>query len=281
VADELAASTADKQAMGAVFAVRAEHALVCADPGRAVRHATDGLAALGAGEDMALVSQLAWLGLRAFADSRERGGAIADPDASRELLDHSTDRCRESPPTASSVLYLAFCDGEQARLDERPGIDEWTAAVDTADRLGARYHGAYARYRTGQAILRARGPRANARDSLSRALATADELGAEPLAGWVRDAARSARVSLPASESRRDADPVRARYADFHLTPREIEVLELVVAGRSNREIASGLFISERTAAVHVSRILSKLGVKSRAEAIALAHSGGLVDPLR
>jgi DNA-binding NarL/FixJ family response regulator len=56
------------------------------------------------------------------------------------------------------------------------------------------------------------------------------------------------------------------------LTPREREVFALLVAGMSNRAIASGLFISEKTASVHVSNILAKLGVRSRLQAVSLAR---------
>jgi DNA-binding CsgD family transcriptional regulator len=60
------------------------------------------------------------------------------------------------------------------------------------------------------------------------------------------------------------------------LTPRELEVLQLVADGRSNGEIASALFISTKTASVHVSNILAKLGVSGRGEAAAVAHRVGL-----
>ncbi|WP_216858366.1 response regulator transcription factor, partial [Actinomadura verrucosospora] len=62
------------------------------------------------------------------------------------------------------------------------------------------------------------------------------------------------------------------------LTPRETEVLRLVAAGRSNREIAEALFISVKTASVHVSNILGKLGVAGRGEAAARAHRLRLFD---
>jgi DNA-binding NarL/FixJ family response regulator len=65
----------------------------------------------------------------------------------------------------------------------------------------------------------------------------------------------------------------------FGLTARELEVLQLVAAGRSNREIAAELFISAKTASVHVSNILGKLGVASRGEAAATAYREGLADP--
>ena len=65
---------------------------------------------------------------------------------------------------------------------------------------------------------------------------------------------------------------------DFGLTSREREVLASVAAGRTNRQIAEELFISESTAGVHVSHILSKLGVSSRTQAARLAISQGLVE---
>ena len=70
----------------------------------------------------------------------------------------------------------------------------------------------------------------------------------------------------------------RAPDADHELTPRELEVLTLVAAGRTNREIAEALFVSEKTAGHHVSSILRKLGVRSRVEAAGAAQRLGLVD---
>jgi DNA-binding NarL/FixJ family response regulator len=61
------------------------------------------------------------------------------------------------------------------------------------------------------------------------------------------------------------------------LTARELEVLRLVASGHTNREIAAALFVTQRTAATHVSHILAKLGVASRIEAAASAVRFGLV----
>ncbi len=70
-----------------------------------------------------------------------------------------------------------------------------------------------------------------------------------------------------------------AGTGELGLTGRELEVLRLVAAGRSNREIAAELFISPKTASVHVSNILGKLGAASRGEAAAKAHTLRLFDP--
>ena len=60
------------------------------------------------------------------------------------------------------------------------------------------------------------------------------------------------------------------------LTPREAEVLSLVAAGQTNRQIGEALFVSEKTASVHVSNILRKLGVSSRVDAAAVAQRLGV-----
>ena len=83
------------------------------------------------------------------------------------------------------------------------------------------------------------------------------------LARWVR--LRLPEVQSPAPDGDRDID-------SYGLTERELEVLQLVAAGRSNPQIASELFISPKTASVHVSRILAKLGVQGRTQAAAVAH---------
>ena len=71
----------------------------------------------------------------------------------------------------------------------------------------------------------------------------------------------------------------RARRVHTALTEREREVLCLVAGGAKNRQIAARLFISPKTASVHVSRILTKLDATTRTEAAALAHASGLVRP--
>ncbi|WP_237509124.1 helix-turn-helix domain-containing protein, partial [Streptomyces malaysiensis] len=85
----------------------------------------------------------------------------------------------------------------------------------------------------------------------------------------------SAAASEPA-EPDHPADPAE----ELGLTPRERDVLRLVAAGRSNRQIAEELFISPKTASVHVSNILAKLRVSGRTEAAAVAHRLRLVDGL-
>ena len=106
---------------------------------------------------------------------------------------------------------------------------------------------------------------------LRRAAPLAAQLGARPLADTITSLARRAGVTLDAKT------PVRP--GRLGLTDRELEVLRLVAAGRTNRDIAADLFISAKTASVHVSNIMAKLGAANRAQAAAIAQSRGLFDP--
>jgi DNA-binding CsgD family transcriptional regulator len=89
----------------------------------------------------------------------------------------------------------------------------------------------------------------------------------------------ASRAALPlSSEAGRETGPA----VPFGLTARELEVLALVANGRTNRQIGAALFISEKTASVHVSRILAKLGARTRAQAAGMAVTlglGGGADP--
>ena len=157
------------------------------------------------------------------------------------------------------------------------------------DEAAAAWAGLGEPYPLGETLLHAaetalaRGDREGAAERLRRAAALADELGAHPLAEQIAILARRARIRLipetgdAASEGQGPGDP-GVGGGEHGLTERELEVLRLVAAGRSNREIAAELFISPKTASVHVSNILGKLGVASRGEAAARAHSLRLFD---
>jgi DNA-binding CsgD family transcriptional regulator/tetratricopeptide (TPR) repeat protein len=106
-------------------------------------------------------------------------------------------------------------------------------------------------------------------ERLRRAALLAAELGARPLADTITSLARRAGVPL--------GDKAQPRPDRLGLTDREFDVLRLVAAGRSNRDIAADLFISAKTASVHVSNILAKLGAANRGEAAAIAHSRQLI----
>jgi DNA-binding NarL/FixJ family response regulator len=120
----------------------------------------------------------------------------------------------------------------------------------------------------------AAGDRQAASASVAQAHALASEVGAAPLAGEAAALASRARLRLAEPAAVPPADPL----ARFGLTDREREILSLLTAGRSNPQIAQALFISRKTASVHVSNILAKLGVESRGEAAAVAHRLGVTQ---
>jgi DNA-binding NarL/FixJ family response regulator len=138
----------------------------------------------------------------------------------------------------------------------------WSAAAAAWEALGYPYPLAYALLRSAEAAV-ADGDREEASTLLSRAADLTGRLGAKPLRAEIDLVARRSRLTVAGAETGHPA---------FGLTAREQEVLRLVAEGRSNRDIAEELFISAKTASVHVSNILAKLSVTSRGEAAATAH---------
>ena len=163
-------------------------------------------------------------------------------------------------------------DGDPALAHGR-ALAQWDAAAAAWEHAAQPYQVAVAMLRAADAAMTA-GDRDAAAERLRRAAELADQLGARPLAEEIGLFARSARLALGAGR-----DDTSAAPRPLGLTARESEVLRLVAAGRSNPEIAAELFISAKTASVHVSNILAKLGVSSRGEAAAAAYRLRLFDP--
>ncbi len=166
-----------------------------------------------------------------------------------------------------AAAWLARLEAEAARLAGRAAPEPWAASV-AAFGYGHVYEQARSRWRLAEALVAA-GDRAGAAGPLRSAAETARALGAAPLLAAATALARRARLELPG------AGRVVGTAAVF--TPRETEVLALLARGRTNRQIGAELYISEKTASVHVSNILAKLGAGSRTEAVAVAASRGLL----
>ncbi|QIQ02516.1 AAA family ATPase [Streptomyces liangshanensis] len=178
-------------------------------------------------------------------------------------------------PTVVPVwqAYGLLLDAELARAEGRTDPELWGRAALAFERAGRPYETAVAQCGWAAALLDAHGNRSAAAGPLARAHALAAGLGARPLAEETAQLAARARIGLDAAPGEGDptaddTDPVRA----LGLTPREQDVLRLVAAGHTNRRIAEELYISPKTASVHVSNILGKLGVSGRTEAAATAH---------
>jgi len=225
------------------------------------------------------------LGLRVEADRAELArarhpGQPAPDDHTATGLLARLGQAAQGPAAAGLpelAAWHALGLAERTRQQGPADPTAWAAAVAAWERLGQPYRAAYAGYRHAEAILASAGDRDTAAVVLGRAAAITGRLGARPLDAEIKALARRARLDLtppPAAAAPVASTPAPA--AQLGLTPREAEVLALVAAGRSNRQIAQALFISPKTVGVHVSNILAKLGVAGRVEAAAIAHRLGL-----
>jgi DNA-binding CsgD family transcriptional regulator len=165
---------------------------------------------------------------------------------------------------AEPAAFAVMARAEARELSGGPQPESWRAAVTAWDHCGDRYWAALCRYRTADALLRAKADRSAAAKIAAEALAAARSLGAAPLAADLEVLNRRGRLAAGAVLE----DPLRR----LGLTEREAEVLDLVAGGRTNRQIGDVLFISEKTVSVHVTNLLRKLGVQSRAEAAEMSR---------
>jgi DNA-binding CsgD family transcriptional regulator len=232
--------------------------------------------------------QLLWLGMRIQADRAELGRARhdqAEVEAAMRAADALAARAAAMAPNplvpgATPILatsaVAALFNGERSRLEGRPDPAQWQAAAMAWLALGRPYPAAYAQWRQAEALLVGKQPAGQAVESLRAAHATARRLGAKPLLRQIRALASRARITLEAPQA--EPAPIPSPAEQLGLTARELEVLRHVAAGRSNREIGEALFITAKTASVHISNILRKLQVTSRVQAATAAHRLGLVD---
>jgi DNA-binding CsgD family transcriptional regulator len=187
----------------------------------------------------------------------------------------------DHPFVATIPAERATWEAERTRLEGEDDPAAWAAAAKTWEDLGCPHRAAYALWRQAQAQLEAGQPAATAASALRAAAAAAH--GHEPLLARVRALAERARIPLhaPAAATQDTPPPPAEGGTRYGLTERELAVLRLLAAGRSNTQIGAELFISQRTAGVHVTNILRKLGVSGRVQAAALAERAGLLEAQR
>jgi len=244
-----------------------------------------------AGADPGYAAPLYALGLRAAADRAELARARRDDEEvleARRAGDTLTGQlqARLSPegadgalPTPRTEAQAVLCQAELARLDGRTEPDLWEAAAKAWERLGEPYPTSYARWRQAEALLLGGLGREQVEPSLRAAHQTTVELGAAPLRAELEALARRGRLDLGSEAAATAAAKPSSPLDPLGLTAREQEVLALVAIGRTNAQIAETLFISPKTATVHVSNILTKLGVRNRVEAATIAHRLRIVQP--
>jgi ATP/maltotriose-dependent transcriptional regulator MalT len=231
----------------------------------------------------AFFTPLLVLAVRAEAELAQRARSDRQPAAEREAVTRAeallgwarTLTGPEAWPLGSApdevLLEVELCELETLRSRGEDRADAWsTVAARWAER-GRPYPAAYARLREAEAAIAENAPRARVTEALASARATAVRLGARPLLKQIELVSRRARVRHTEEERVLPGEAAG-------LTLRELDVLRLIAEGRTNPEIGKALYMSPKTASVHVSRILSKLDVKTRTEAAGVAHRLGLLD---
>ena len=232
-----------------------------------------------------MVGRLLTLAARAAADLAEAGRDATDRDAmaaAQERADEAEQlrerfvKLGDDPlrPRDTIARIRGDVTGWEAELGRARGTDtteQWQRVGSMWEELGHPHRSSYGWWRAARRALREPVDRPAAADALRRAHAAAD--GHVPLLAAISELAGRLRL---AGLGTHETLPGRDRHDT--LTEQEQRVLRLVAQGRTNAEIAKELFISPKTASVHVSNILRKVGVPNRAAAAAWAHSVGLVE---
>ncbi|GAA2323364.1 AAA family ATPase [Streptomyces kunmingensis] len=221
--------------------------------------------------------RLAALTLSGVADAAEEARRSGDASAVERWTPIATELVELARGTAAQgedgteqgpegLAWLARAEAEAVRAATGPSVEAWERAV-TAFGYGEPYELARCRRRLAEALLIA-DRREEAAEQARAARTVAERLGAVPLREALDALARRGRFTeAPGAEERIAA-----------LTARESDVLRLLGRGRTNRQIGEELFISGKTASVHVSNILAKLGAASRTEAVGIAYREGLIE---
>jgi len=286
MADQTSARLGDLQQRGAFHIAAAELALEEGRPDDASEEIERALDLAAGTDDLDYRPEMCALGARALADRLEEAqtrGRPLDVDKAR-LLARGLVEELEGAIAATvaggghcnprTLAFASTCAAEESRL-RSSDPQAWAQAAADWDTAGEPYPGAYCRWREAEALLAGRAGRGRAEECLQSAWAAASQLGAERLSERVESLARRARIAL-ADVGATEPAAADTLASDLGLTPREVEVLAQLAAGRTDREIADNLFISKKTASVHVSNLLRKLDVSNRVEAGRVGEVHGL-----
>jgi DNA-binding CsgD family transcriptional regulator/tetratricopeptide (TPR) repeat protein len=193
-------------------------------------------------------------------------GRAADDEATEAFFAALTDALSSRHVTGRlAAACRSEIDAHVGRTSDADTAPRWAHAASLWTELGRAYDAAWCRVFEAECAARD-GERARATKALEQARAVADRLGAVPLGERIRTAARRWRIDGVA----------RAKRA-AGLTSRELEVVGLLAEGLTNAQIAERLYMSPKTASVHVSHVIAKLGVANRTQAAAVAHRKGLL----
>jgi DNA-binding CsgD family transcriptional regulator len=241
---------------------------------------------------LTLAGRLLNLALRACADLAERARTSRDSEALNtaqrradqlsELHQQVTpDPFTPGPLRPTAAADYAIWQAEWSRLRDESDAEMWEQAATSWDALTRPHRAAYARWRQAEALLAA--PQGRAAASTVLRTAAGQAVQHVPLSTAIHDLARRARIDLDEAGQRVQHDKPPPPTRPFGLTDRELAVLRLLAEGRTNPEIGAVLFISAKTASVHVTHILRKLGVATRVRAATVAERAGLLnaDPAR
>ena len=265
--------------------ILAEHALWQGDCERALAEAEAAIDADAWPAHSPSVIRVTAIALAARADraaQRRAGGDASGADAEAAAGAALLGVAREGasyPARPKAVLgpegrgWLARCEAEYARLTGTNSPDAWERVLAEFG-PGYVYETARTQWRLAEALVED-GRRDEAAAVWRAARDTASRLRAAPLGAALDDLARRARLDPGNGNRGGHGDGSGGTSPLAALTDREREVLSLLARGMSNREIGTELFITPKTASVHVSNILGKLGAASRTEAAAIAYREG------
>ncbi len=294
IAESVAAST-EPQWIGVYGALAADLRARRGDLDGAQRAVADALDRMEVcTEDIARISRVSLSGIAIEADRAQRARDLGDTAARRDALARARlhlgrlDACAEDGGPQERAR-AAHGRAEMARARGRAAANAYARAAREWRSIDMPYPAAMATWRRAECLAQD-GDRDGAKVAAGEALQGARTLGSQWLEREVRGLAERARLPLaaaagaadgaPAGRDDRAGHPALAAAEDpFGLTDRERQVLSLLAEGATNRQIGAALYMAEKTASVHVSRILAKLDVRGRTEAAAVAHRLHLTAP--